>query len=92
MINFDFLPSRQLSFYMARLFITRSLAVLVALVLVLMTTGAVYLVGSTGGGETGDPGDAAAIPLAVGAATCAFLELLWAVVCCVGLSRDRRSL
>jgi hypothetical protein len=62
------------------------------LVLVLMTTGAVSLVGSTGGGETGDPGDAAAIPLAVGAATCAFLELLWAVVCCVGLSRDRRSL
>lgn len=62
------------------------------LVLVLMTTGAVYLVVSTGGGETGDPGDAAAIPLAVGAATGAFLELLWAVVCCVGLSRDRRSL
>jgi lipopolysaccharide export system permease protein len=37
MINFDFLPSRQISLYMARLFITRSLAVLLALVLVLMT-------------------------------------------------------
>ena len=37
MINFDFLPSRQITFYMARLFLTRSLAVLIALVLVLMT-------------------------------------------------------
>lgn len=37
MINFNFLPSRRLALYMAKLFITRSLAVLVALVLVLMT-------------------------------------------------------
>ncbi len=37
MINFDFLPSRQIALYMARLFLTRTLAVLVALVLVLMT-------------------------------------------------------
>ena len=37
MINFDFLPSRQVALYMARLFVTRSLVVLVALVLVLMT-------------------------------------------------------
>ena len=37
MINLSFFPSRQLAFYMVRLFLTRSLAVLVALVLVLMT-------------------------------------------------------
>jgi lipopolysaccharide export system permease protein len=37
MINLSFFPSRQLAFYMVRLFITRTLAVLVALVLVLMT-------------------------------------------------------
>src|ERR1044072_1553875 len=37
MINLDFMPSRQLALYAARLFLTRSLAVLVALVLVLMT-------------------------------------------------------
>ena len=37
MINLSFFPSRQLAFYMTRLFITRSLAVLIALVLVLMT-------------------------------------------------------
>src|SRR5438874_156640 len=37
MINVSFFPSRQLALYMTRLFITRSLAVLVALVLVLMT-------------------------------------------------------
>jgi lipopolysaccharide export system permease protein len=37
MINFSFFPSRQLAFYMVRLFVTRSLAVLVMLVLVLMT-------------------------------------------------------
>jgi lipopolysaccharide export system permease protein len=37
MINLAFFPSRQLSRYMVRLFLTRSLAVLVALVLVLMT-------------------------------------------------------
>jgi lipopolysaccharide export system permease protein len=37
MINLDFMPSRQLSLYAAKLFLTRSLAVLVALVLVLMT-------------------------------------------------------
>ncbi|HEV2596504.1 MAG TPA: LPS export ABC transporter permease LptG [Sphingomicrobium sp.] len=37
MINFSFFPSRRLAFYMTRLFLTRSLAVLVALVLVLMT-------------------------------------------------------
>jgi lipopolysaccharide export system permease protein len=36
-INLSFFPSRQLAFYMVRLFITRSLAVLIALVLVLMT-------------------------------------------------------
>lgn len=62
-----------------------------ALVLVLVTTGVVYLV-SAGNGERGDPGDAAAIPLTVGAATCAFLVLLWAVVCSVGFARERRSL
>jgi lipopolysaccharide export system permease protein len=37
MINLDFLPSRQIALYMARLFLTRSFAVLVALVMVLMT-------------------------------------------------------
>ena len=37
MINLGFFPSRQLAFYMVRLFVTRTLAVLVALVLVLMT-------------------------------------------------------
>ena len=37
MINFNFLPSRRLAIYMAKLFITRTLAVLVALVLVLMS-------------------------------------------------------
>jgi len=36
-INLDFMPSRQLALYAARLFLTRSLAVLIALVLVLMT-------------------------------------------------------
>ena len=37
MINLNFFPSRRLALYMVRLFLTRSLAVLVALVLVLMT-------------------------------------------------------
>lgn len=37
MINFSFFPSRRLALYMVRLFLTRSLAVLVALVLILMT-------------------------------------------------------
>lgn len=37
MINMDFLPSRQLALYLVRLFLTRSLAVLVMLVMVLMT-------------------------------------------------------
>jgi lipopolysaccharide export system permease protein len=37
MINLSFFPSRQLALYMTRLFVTRTLAVLVALVLVLMT-------------------------------------------------------
>jgi lipopolysaccharide export system permease protein len=37
MINLDFMPSRQLALYAARLFLTRSFAVLIALVLVLMT-------------------------------------------------------
>jgi lipopolysaccharide export system permease protein len=37
MINFEFFPSRRLALYMVRLFLTRSLAVLVALVLILMT-------------------------------------------------------
>ncbi len=37
MINPSFFPSRQLAWYMVRLFVTRSLAVLVALVLILMT-------------------------------------------------------
>jgi lipopolysaccharide export system permease protein len=36
-INLDFMPSRQLALYAARLFLIRSLAVLVMLVLVLMT-------------------------------------------------------
>jgi lipopolysaccharide export system permease protein len=37
MINLSFFPSRRLAFYMVRLFLTRSLAVMVALVLILMT-------------------------------------------------------
>ena len=37
MINLDFMPSRRLALYMIRLFLTRSLAVLIALVLILMT-------------------------------------------------------
>src|SRR3954463_12596601 len=37
MINLSFFPSRRLALYMVRLFLTRSFAVLVALVLVLMT-------------------------------------------------------
>ena len=37
MINLSFFPSRRLAFYMVRLFLTRSLAVLIALVLILMT-------------------------------------------------------
>jgi lipopolysaccharide export system permease protein len=37
MINLSFFPSRRLAFYRVRLFLTRSLAVLIALVLVLMT-------------------------------------------------------
>ena len=37
MINLKFFPSRNLALYMVRLFLTRSLAVLIALVLVLMT-------------------------------------------------------
>jgi len=36
-INLKFFPSRHIAFYMVRLFITRSLAVLIALVLILMT-------------------------------------------------------
>src|SRR3954468_1301275 len=37
MINLGFFPSRRLAFYMVRLFLSRSVAVLIALVLVLMT-------------------------------------------------------
>ena len=37
MINLHFFPSRRLAFYSVKLFLTRSLAVLVMLVLVLMT-------------------------------------------------------
>ena len=37
MINLSFFPSRNLAFYMVRLFLTRSFAVLIALILVLMT-------------------------------------------------------
>jgi lipopolysaccharide export system permease protein len=37
MINVSFFPSRRLAFYMVRLFLTRSLAVMIALVLILMT-------------------------------------------------------
>jgi lipopolysaccharide export system permease protein len=37
MINLSFFPSRRLAFYMVSLFVTRTLAVLIALVLVLMT-------------------------------------------------------
>jgi lipopolysaccharide export system permease protein len=37
MINLQFMPSRQVALYTVRLFLTRSLAVLVALVLILMT-------------------------------------------------------
>ena len=45
MINPSFFPSRRLAFYMVRLFVTRSLAVLVALVLILM---ALDLLGESG--------------------------------------------
>ena len=45
MINFDFLPSRQISLYLIKLFLTRSAAVLVLLVLVLM---ALDLLGESG--------------------------------------------
>ena len=45
MINLDFLPSRQVALYLVRLFLTRSLAVLVMLVLVLM---ALDLLGESG--------------------------------------------
>ncbi|HVF37148.1 MAG TPA: LPS export ABC transporter permease LptG [Sphingomicrobium sp.] len=45
MINFDFMPSRNLALYAARLFLTRSLAVLAALVMVLM---ALDLLGESG--------------------------------------------
>jgi lipopolysaccharide export system permease protein len=44
-INLDFLPSRQVALYLVRLFLTRSLAVLVMLVLVLM---ALDLLGESG--------------------------------------------
>jgi lipopolysaccharide export system permease protein len=37
MINFNFFPSKRIAFYMARMFVLRSLAVLAMLVLVLMT-------------------------------------------------------
>ena len=37
MINLQFFPSRRLAFYTVKLFVTRSLMILVALVLVLMT-------------------------------------------------------
>ena len=37
MINLKFFPSRQIAFYMVRLFVTRTFAVLFALVLILMT-------------------------------------------------------
>src|SRR6476659_9113844 len=37
MINLSFFPSRRLAFYMVRLFLTRSFAVLFALILILMT-------------------------------------------------------
>jgi lipopolysaccharide export system permease protein len=37
MINLKFFPSRNIAFYLVRLFVTRSLAVMIALVLVLMT-------------------------------------------------------
>ena len=37
MINLGFFPSRRLAFYMVRLFVTRSVAVLIALVLILAT-------------------------------------------------------
>ena len=37
MINLSFFPSRRIATYMVRLFVTRSLAVLVALILILMT-------------------------------------------------------
>ena len=45
MINFNFLPSRRIALYMAKLFLTRSVAVLVLLVMVLM---ALDLLGESG--------------------------------------------
>ena len=57
MINLQFFPSRRLASYTVRLFVTRSLAVLVALVLVLMTldllgeSGKILAVPGNGEGE-----------------------------------------
>ena len=57
MINLDFMPSRQLALYLARLFLTRSLAVLIMLVLVLMSldllgeSGKILAVPGNGEGE-----------------------------------------
>ena len=45
MINLNFMPSRQLALYAAKVFLTRSLAVLLSLVLVLM---ALDLLGESG--------------------------------------------
>jgi lipopolysaccharide export system permease protein len=45
MINLDFLPSRQLAWYLTKLFVTRTLAVLILLVIVLM---ALDLLGESG--------------------------------------------
>ena len=45
MINLNFMPSRQLALYAVKLFLTRSLAVLLSLVLVLM---ALDLLGESG--------------------------------------------
>ncbi len=45
MMNFQFFPSRQIAWYMARIFIVRSLAVLAGLVVILMT---LDLLGNTG--------------------------------------------
>lgn len=59
-----------------------------ALVLVGVTVGAVYVLTPT---EGNDPGDAAAIPLTIGAALCALLIVVWGAVCLAGLIRGRRA-
>lgn len=59
-----------------------------ALVLIGVTVGIVAIVSPP---EVGDPGDAAAIPLTIGAALCALLIVVWGALCLAGLIRGRRT-